>query len=73
MRKLRQVKAWVSDFTCTQCKAKITMHHGVLTKKDALVDVPTYDPKIHYSGTWNGWFVGKKGGELCWRCYGKKH
>lgn len=69
MRKLRKVTAWVSDITCTKCKAKVTMHHGEVTKKDAKADVPTYDPKIPYSGIWNGWFVGGKGQELCPNCF----
>lgn len=71
MRKLRQIKTWVSDFTCTKCGTTDVMyHHGFSSKKEAIKDIPTYTREIPFSGTWNGWFVGKKGEELCPLCFG---
>jgi hypothetical protein len=45
-------------------------HHGFSSKKEAIKDIPTYTREIPFSGTWNGWFVGKKGEELCPLCFG---
>lgn len=70
MRKLRRVNSWVSDLTCTGCGSKVTMYHGVATsRKEALADVPTYTRDIAWSGTWNGWFIGVRGKELCPLCF----
>ena len=76
MRKLRQIKVWISDFTCTKCGAKITMYHGHETSKvKAIKDIPIADPKIPWSGRWNGWFIGKRNKELCPICffYSRQH
>ena len=72
MRKLRKVTAWVSDITCEKCGKKETMHHGEVTKGEAMYDVPFYDSNIPWSGQWNGWFIGVKGKELCPSCFTEK-
>jgi len=68
MRKLRQLKAWASDFTCSECGAKLTYYHGIMSKKNATRDMPTYDPKISWSGYTVGWFVGIRNKEICPEC-----
>lgn len=48
------------------------MSHGECSKKNALRDIPTIAPKIAWSGTWNGWFIGKRDKELCPNCFAEK-
>jgi hypothetical protein len=69
VRKLRQIKTWVSDIKCTSCGKTTTIYHGGETNRDkALKDKPTYDKKIKGSGLYGSWFIGKNGKELCPEC-----
>lgn len=73
-RKLKQKKVWVSVFKCSRCgKEQEFWHHGAENKSEAIKDIPSGSSGYVFSGTWNGWYVGKKNEELCPACfYGKK-
>jgi len=61
-RVLKSSKAWVSIVTCHKCGSERKFHHGIMSKKDAILDWP--------SESWNGWSLSKskKDKEECPTC-----